>query len=163
MTSSNLQKTSIDLLQNACLVAWTSPFTKIAYILTLPPTPLERYFRAIWNAVSQAAVLILPQIKLTSQLLGCAYVSSWQTYIFKKLNSSTTVPYFPVSMHCQFGSLQLLSLPLSVCSTNDNGSLNHLRKKAILSLSCSDFMSKSFARWHGKQKNQKDGSVWSAW
>ena len=45
-----------------------SPFTKITYILTFPPTSLEQFLRAIWNAVSRATVLILPQIKLNLQL-----------------------------------------------------------------------------------------------
>ena len=41
------------------LVTCTSPFTKIAYILTPPHTSSEKFFRA----ASQAIVLILPQIK----------------------------------------------------------------------------------------------------
>ena len=45
-----------------------SPFTKITCILTFPPASLEQFLRAIWEAVSQAIVLILPQIKLNSQL-----------------------------------------------------------------------------------------------
>ena len=32
---------------------------------------LEQYLRAIWGAASQAAVVILPQIKLNSQLSSC--------------------------------------------------------------------------------------------
>ena len=58
--------------KNVCLVARTSPFTKNIYA-DLPPTSLEWYFRAVWNAASWATVLILPQIKLNSQLLSCAY------------------------------------------------------------------------------------------
>ena len=38
---------------------------------------LEQFCRAIWNADSQAIVLILPQIKLNSQLLGCACFFQW--------------------------------------------------------------------------------------
>ena len=53
-----------------------SPFTKITYILTFPPASLEQFLRAIWDAVSQAAVLILPQIKLNSQLSRCAFFLS---------------------------------------------------------------------------------------
>ena len=49
-----------------------SPFTKITYILTSPTTSLE-FHRAIWNAVSQAIVLILPQIKFNSQLSCCTF------------------------------------------------------------------------------------------
>ena len=55
-----------------------SPFTKITYILSFPPTSLEQFLRAIWGAVSQAAVLIFPQIKFTSQLSHCAFFLSQQ-------------------------------------------------------------------------------------
>ena len=44
-----------------------SPFTKISYILSVPPASLEQFLRAIWGAVSQTTVFILPQIKLNSQ------------------------------------------------------------------------------------------------
>ena len=50
-----------------------SPFTKITYILTFPFTSLEQFLRAIWDAVSQAIVLILLQIELKSQLPCCAF------------------------------------------------------------------------------------------
>ena len=42
------------------------------FIYWLSPTAtLEQSLRAIWDAASQAAVLILPQIKLNSQLSSC--------------------------------------------------------------------------------------------
>ena len=69
MTSSNPHET---FCKNMCLIALYSPFTKITYILTFPPTSLEQFPRGIWNAVSQAEVLILPQIKLNSELSCCA-------------------------------------------------------------------------------------------
>lgn len=43
-----------------------------------PPASLGENLRAILNTASQARVLILSQIKLKSQLLGCAYFLSWQ-------------------------------------------------------------------------------------
>ena len=49
------------------------PFTKITYILTFPATSMDQFLWAIWNPVSQAAVLILLQIKLDSQLSRCAF------------------------------------------------------------------------------------------
>ena len=55
----NLQKTCDGLYPH---------FSKITCILTVPSAPVEQFLRAIWNAVSQAAVLILPQTKLNSQL-----------------------------------------------------------------------------------------------
>ena len=45
-----------------------SPFTKITCLLTFSPASLEQFLRAIWDAISWAIVLILPQIKLNSQL-----------------------------------------------------------------------------------------------
>ena len=50
-----------------------SPFTKITYILTSLLNSLEQFLRAIWNVVSWAAFLILPQMKLNSQLSHCAF------------------------------------------------------------------------------------------
>ena len=38
-----------------------SSFTKIKHILTFHPTSLEQFLRAIWGAVSQTTVLIVPQ------------------------------------------------------------------------------------------------------
>ena len=40
---------------------------------TSPATSLEQFLKAIWCAVSQSAVLILPQINLNSQLSRCAF------------------------------------------------------------------------------------------
>ena len=49
-------------------MALNSPFTKTLYIDFPPLAALEQSLRAIWDAASRAAVLILPQIKLNSQL-----------------------------------------------------------------------------------------------
>ena len=48
-------------------------FAKITYRLTFGPVSLQQFLRAIWNTVSQAIVLILPPIKLNSQLSLCAF------------------------------------------------------------------------------------------
>ena len=57
-------------------------FTKTLYIDLAPshsphphPTPaaLEQSPRVIWDAASQTALLILPQIKLNLQLSSCAF------------------------------------------------------------------------------------------
>ena len=50
-----------------------APITKITYMLSFPAASLEQCLNAIGGAVSQAAVLILPQIKLNSQLLHCGF------------------------------------------------------------------------------------------
>ena len=55
-----------------------APITKITYMLSFPAASLEQCLNAIGGAVSQAAVLILPQIKLSSQLSGCASIFSRQ-------------------------------------------------------------------------------------
>ena len=50
----------IELLLHPNFIYWLSP-----------TATLEQALRAIWDAASQAAVLILPQIKLNSQLSSC--------------------------------------------------------------------------------------------
>ena len=67
--SRDQQKLSI---KNYVLDCIYSPFTKITYILCVPPISLEQFLRPIWAAVSWAVVLILLQIKLNSQLSCCA-------------------------------------------------------------------------------------------
>ena len=62
--------TSSDLHEIAC----TSPSSKITYLLTCPPNFFEQFLRAVWGAVSWVIVLILPQIKLDSQLSNCAFI-----------------------------------------------------------------------------------------
>ena len=60
-------------------MALISPFTKALYFDFFPTAALEQSLRAIWDAASQAAVLILPQIKLNSQLSSCtSCFFSWQ-------------------------------------------------------------------------------------
>ena len=49
----------------------SSPVTK-TLCTDFPPPALEQSLRALWDAASRAAVLILPQIKLNSQLSSCA-------------------------------------------------------------------------------------------
>ena len=62
-------ETSRNLLETYMFDCMYSPFTKITYILTFPPTSLEQFLRAL----SQASVLILPQIKLNLQLSHSAF------------------------------------------------------------------------------------------
>ena len=45
---------------------------KLLNILAFPLTSSEQFLSTIWNTVSQAAVLILPQIKPDLQLSHCA-------------------------------------------------------------------------------------------
>ena len=47
-----------------------------------PTAALEQSLRAVWDAASRAAVLILPQIKLNSQLPSCTSFFSWQYHNF---------------------------------------------------------------------------------
>ena len=57
--------------KNMRLIVCSLPFTKITYTMSFPPSSLEQSLRAIWGAVFWAAVLILPQVKLKSQLSCC--------------------------------------------------------------------------------------------
>ena len=43
-----------------------------SFVFTFPHSSLEQFLRANWGAISRAAVLILPQMKLNSQLSCCA-------------------------------------------------------------------------------------------
>ena len=56
------QQQSFDVLEYLPFVA------KLLYNLAPPLTSCEQFLRAIWNAASGAAVLVLPQIKLNLQL-----------------------------------------------------------------------------------------------
>ena len=47
-----------------------------------PTAALEQSLGAVWDAASQAAVLIFPQIKLNSQLPSCTSFFSWQYHNF---------------------------------------------------------------------------------
>ena len=67
-----LLKTSRNLQEKYVPNCMYSPFSKISYILTLPPASFEQFLKAIWRAVSWVAVLILPQMKLNAQLSYCA-------------------------------------------------------------------------------------------
>ena len=72
--------TSSNPLPNVCLTVYTFP--PESYItLTSPPTSLDQFLRAILHAFSQPIVLILPQIKLTSQLSHCVFHFSQQNKI----------------------------------------------------------------------------------
>lgn len=48
-------------------------FTKTTSAPTFPPASLERFLRALCNAASRSLAVIVPQIKLNSQLWGCSY------------------------------------------------------------------------------------------
>ena len=86
VTSRKLHQTSRNLLgkkKSAWLHVY-SPFIKITYILT----SLEQVLRVIWGAVSQAEVLILPQITRNSHIVqfffslhGCG--SNTHMYVMK--------------------------------------------------------------------------------
>ena len=68
-----------------------SPFTKTIRI-DLPMAALEQSLRAIWDAASQAAVLILPQIKLNSQLSSCTSFFSQQLWQLTKQSRVDLLP-----------------------------------------------------------------------
>lgn len=57
------------------------PFTKITYTQIFPHSSLQQFLRTFWHTVSQDAVLILCQRKLSSQPSCCAaaFESAWLT------------------------------------------------------------------------------------
>ena len=65
-------KTKTKLLQNECFMVLNSPFTKTSYI-DVSPLPFWSSLRPIWDTASQAAVHILPQVKLNSQLSNYSF------------------------------------------------------------------------------------------
>ena len=82
-----------------------SPLMKITYIYTdLYPTPLEQFLRAIWGAVSQAIVLILPPIKLNWREMKISPAIS----INKKSHSHQR---FPAS-RCEWGLPKWNTVPV---------------------------------------------------
>ena len=58
---------------------WAIPLHQNHICWPSPTTSLEQFLRAIWAAVSWAAVLILSQIKFNSQLLRLTSFLSWQS------------------------------------------------------------------------------------
>ena len=77
LTSGKLHENSRNFLKNYVLDCRSSPFTKITYILTFLLASLEQFLRALWGAVSWAAVFTLPQTKFNLQISCCAIVLSW--------------------------------------------------------------------------------------
>ena len=69
-----LHETSGKFLQKMCAWLYVFSLHRITYILTIPPASLKQFLRAIWGAVSQAAVLILPPVKLNSQLSSAFFL-----------------------------------------------------------------------------------------
>ena len=69
-----------------------------------PSTSLEQFLRAIWGAVFWAVVLILPQIKLNSQLSSCASFWSTETSIVAQDNK---VLFVSCKNKCTGGTLRL--------------------------------------------------------
>ena len=84
-------------------------FSKSTHILTFLLSSLEWFFRAIWNAASQAIVFILPQIKLNSQLLGCAYFLSWHHVLKKAQTTYSQLKSLKNLSQVSFFNYQLLS------------------------------------------------------
>ena len=65
-----------------------SPFTRIACIRSFSFMSLEQSLRAVWGAVSWAAVLVLPQIKLLTHDSDVRFFKVDSTI---KLNSNKSV------------------------------------------------------------------------
>lgn len=64
--------------QKVCLIASTLLHSNHMYTDS-PATSLAQFLRAPWNPVSRAIFLILPPVKLKSQLSCCAFFSVYRT------------------------------------------------------------------------------------
>ena len=73
LISKSLTKLLETVWKNICLIVCIPPSSKSHLHWPFPPGSLGQFLRDIWSAVSWAAVLILPQIKLNSQLSHCAF------------------------------------------------------------------------------------------
>ena len=101
MTISWLAENFCQKKQKMCLIACTSPSPKSHIYWPYAPSPtLEQFLRAIWEAVSQAIVLILFQIKLNSQLSYCAFFLKPRIFRYPVWGQSTWHFYsvFPLSL-----------------------------------------------------------------
>jgi len=104
-----------------------SPFTKISYVSTFPPTSLEWSLKTVWNDALQAIVFILPQIKLNLNSHIVQFFHS--TYInYKK--------YI-----CILGALGVIR---EICR---EAALRWERRDSVFCLSCSLF---TFTHWRRK-------------
>ena len=64
-----------------------APFAKITYILSLHSASLEQFLRAVWDAVSQAAILILSQIKFNSEFSSCPFFFFFKSTLMVRINT----------------------------------------------------------------------------
>ena len=90
-----LPQTSRNLLEKNVPDCMYSPFTKITYILTLPHCLLGAASQSYLRCCLLGCILILPQIKLNSQLLCCAFFKSTVNDIFAQTHTHTTFIYNP--------------------------------------------------------------------
>ena len=68
MTSRTFMRQAETFYRNYVLYCMYSPFTKITYVLSFPPTSLKQFLRAILSAACQAAVISSVQINSVTQL-----------------------------------------------------------------------------------------------
>ena len=68
MTGRSFMRPTETFYSKYVLYCMYSPFTKITYVLSFPPTSLKQFLRAIVSAASQAAVISSVQINSVPQL-----------------------------------------------------------------------------------------------
>ena len=68
MTSTSFMRQAETFYRNYVLYCMYSPFTKITYVLSFPPTSLKQFLGAILSAASQAAVISSVQTNSVTQL-----------------------------------------------------------------------------------------------
>ena len=88
-------KRLVETWKNICLIVCVPPSRSHIHC----PASLEQFLTALWGAVFQAAVLILPQIKLNLQSSCCAFFKStdeWSislTYSFLHVKNHNLITY----------------------------------------------------------------------
>ena len=93
--AATFMRLAIIFWKNVFLIACTPPSPQSHIYWPSSPTSLVQFLRAIWNAAFRAIVLILPPIKLGSQLSHCAFFS---------VDSCKRNKFVFYVSHCMFGS-----------------------------------------------------------
>ena len=93
LTSKSFTTLAETFWKNMCLIVCTPPSPKSHAHWPSVPASLEQFLTAIWDAVSQAIVLILPQIKVNSQVSHCAFFFSQQLWIPSNLSVDLVESY----------------------------------------------------------------------
>ena len=116
MTERSFMRPGETFHKNMCLTPWTPPSPK-SHTYCPSPCLFGAVSQSCWAAVSRAALLILPQMQLHSQLSSCAFFKWWQKWaVFQRFTSNKAlrihlldaIYFFPVT------TLILVALPRQI-------------------------------------------------